>query len=185
MYCCFSPKSSDILKTIRVVHLNGHVEDFDHPISVHELMGKFHKNFVFTHAQLLAAAPKSLKHDTMLEQGHIYYLLPSSLFQSSVSPMDLVPVARKLSYIAKNGAAKDMSKKQQSKNETNLMVESENEVVTSYRIEERSNKSRSWKPLLSTIREWSFNQRSESDLQKSFNQRNESELQDKNSQSIK
>ncbi|MCE2055126.1 hypothetical protein HAX54_042018 [Datura stramonium] len=123
--CCFSSKSSDILKTIRVVHLNGNVEDFDHCISVHEVMGKSQKHFVFTHAQLLSPASKPLKPDTMLEQGHIYYLLPRSLFQSSVSPMDLVPVARKLSCIAK---------KKQSKAATNTVtVESENTgVMTSY-----------------------------------------------------
>lgn len=144
--CCFSPKSCDILKSIRVVDLNGDVEDIDHPISVHEVMGKSQKHFVFTHAQLLSAASKPLKPDTMLEQGHIYYLLPHSLFQS---PMDLVPLARKLSCIAKSGA------------------------TNTTRIGERSTKPRQWKPLLSTIREWSFNRRSESDLQGSFKQRNE------------
>lgn len=174
MYCCFSSKSSDISKIIRVVHLNGHVEDFGHPVSVQELMGKSQKNFVFTHAQLLSTVSKPLKPDTMLEQGHIYYLLPRSLFHSSVSPMDLIPVARKLSCIAKNG-----SRKKQSNNST--IQESENGIITSYRMGEGSNKSRPWKPLLSTIREWSFNRRSESDLQRSFNQRNESELPDKNS----
>ncbi|TMW92005.1 hypothetical protein EJD97_013616 [Solanum chilense] len=147
-YCCFSPKSCDIIKTIRVVHLNGHVEDFDHPISVHELMAKSQKHFVFTHAQLLSAASKPLNPDTKLEQGHIYYLLPKSLFQSSVSPMDLVPIARKLSCIAKSGA-------------TN---------TTSSKFGERSNKSRAWKPVLSTIRELSFNRRSESDLQRNESQ---------------
>ncbi|KAJ8562388.1 hypothetical protein K7X08_011679 [Anisodus acutangulus] len=180
MYCCFSFKigHSDKLKTVRVVHLNGYVEDFDHPISVSEVMGKPQKHFIFTQSQLLSTCLQPLNHNYMLQQGHFYFLLPHSTFQSSVSPIDLVPIAKKLSGIAKNHMAyKDKLRKKKSLNGTspiwNSPPSSPNNpfsgrgirVEPQTRLQRISTKSPKWEPFLDTIRERSFNRRSESDLQ--------------------
>lgn len=189
MYWCFSFKigHSNKLKTIRVVHLNGYVEDFDHPISVSEVIGKPQKHFLFTQSQLLSTCLQPLNLDYMLQQGHFYFLLPHSTFQSSVSPIDLAPTAKKLSSIAKNPMAynKDKSsKKKLSKGTTSqrvwksptsspnrfsndgVRVEPEKGGLMTYGMGQRiSTKSSKWEPLLETIQERSFNRRSESDLQ--------------------
>lgn len=190
MYWCFSFKIGhpNKLKTIRVVHLNGYVEDFDHPISVSEVIGKPQKHFMFTQSQLLSTCLQPLNLDYMLQQGHIYFLLPHSTFQSSISPIELAPIARKLNSIAKNPMAynKDKSRKKKSSNGTTtsprvwnsptsspnrfsdegIRVDPEKGRLITYgtmglRI---STKFPKWEPLLDTIRERSFNRRSESDL---------------------
>ncbi|XP_055824414.1 uncharacterized protein LOC129892927 [Solanum dulcamara] len=184
MYWCFSFKigHSNKLKTIRVVHLNGYVEDFDHPISVSEVIGKPQKHFMFTQSQLLSTCLQPLKLDYMLQQGHIYFLLPHSTFQSNISPIELAPIARKLNRIAKNPMVynKDKSRKKKSWNgsttsspnrfsDESIRVDPEKEkerLITYGTMGLRiSKKSPKWEPLLDTIRERSFNRRSESDLQ--------------------
>ncbi|KAL3332040.1 hypothetical protein AABB24_032580, partial [Solanum stoloniferum] len=181
MYCCFSFKigNSNKLMTIRVVHLNGYVEDFDHPISVSEVMGKSKKHFIFTQSQLLSTCLQPLNLDYMLQQGNIYFLLPHSTFQSCVSPIDLAPIAKRLSGIAKKPMAynKDKPRKKKSSNGTTSQRVwnsttsspnrfSEKERLITYGMGQRmSTKSPKWEPLLDTIRERSFNRRSESDLQ--------------------
>ncbi|KAG5594319.1 hypothetical protein H5410_035551 [Solanum commersonii] len=189
MYCCFSFNigHSDKLKIIRVVHLNGYVEDFDHPISVSEVMGKTKKHFIFTQSQLLSTCLQPLNLDYMLQQGNIYFLLPHSTFQSCVSPIDLAPIAKRLSGIAKKPMAynKDKPRKKKSSNGTTSQrvwnsptsspnrfsdegkwVDPEKGRLITYGMGQRmSTKSPKWEPLLDTIRERSFNRRSESDLQ--------------------
>ncbi|CAN4084942.1 unnamed protein product [Withania somnifera] len=186
MFWCFSYKirHSKKLKTIRVVHLNGYVEDFNSPISVSEVMGKPQNHFMFTQSQLLSPCLQPLNLDYMLQQGHIYFLLPHSTFQSSLSPIDLVPIAKKLSSIAKNPMAyREKSRKKKSSNGTSLRawnsparspnrfsgedigVEMEKGLITYGMGQRILTKSPKWEPLLDTIRERSFNRRSESDLQ--------------------
>ncbi|KAK9268510.1 hypothetical protein L1049_000263 [Liquidambar formosana] len=93
--CCRA--SSPALKSIRVVHMNGYVEDFEHPVSVSQVTGKPAKHFVCTRAQLLSPSSKPLKPDSQLQLGHIYFLLPFSLLESSdASPMDLATAATRL-----------------------------------------------------------------------------------------
>ncbi|CAK9182363.1 unnamed protein product [Ilex paraguariensis] len=183
MGCCWSCKSSSAFNTIRVVHLNGYVEDFEHPVTVSEVTGKPPKHFVITQAELLSTGTKPLRPDAILEPGHIYFLLPYSTFQSNVSPMELAPLARKLTAIAKSSRSNTNSARVNISSSPHGLspiwgspasspsrfsdqckgVEPE-WGVTGYGLQ-KSSKSRSWKPLLATIRERSFNRRSESDLQ--------------------
>ncbi|KAL7092435.1 hypothetical protein ACP275_12G164300 [Erythranthe tilingii] len=154
-------KKSNFEKVIRIVDLNGYTEEIDYPVTVGEVTGNPPKHFLFTHTQLLSSASTPLKSDTLLEQGRLYFLLPYSLFDSNVSPLDLAPIARKLSQSSR--ARKPKSRKQNipSPNagfsDTSGNKTDNNEVL-------RGPKSRSWKPVLATIRERSFNRRSESDL---------------------
>ncbi|KAF3972858.1 hypothetical protein ACB098_09G154500 [Castanea mollissima] len=157
-------RSSQPFKSIRVVHFNGYVEDFVHPVSVNEVTAKSPKHFVCTPAQLLTNGSKPLKPDTQLELGKIYFLLPFSTLQADVSPMDLASIVRKLTTVAKTSP---LSSQQHSSNDPatspNRFMEAEKPVVA-YGAP-RSARARSWKPILDTIRERSFNRRSESDLQ--------------------
>lgn len=133
---------------IRVIHLNGYIEEIGYPVTVAEVTGKPTSHFLFTQAQLLAPAPAPLKPDTPLERSRVYFLLPFTLFDANVSPLDLAPIARKLALVAQNCGSKCKLR--------NKYGEVSND--------HKSSKTRPWKPVLSTIRERSFNRR-ESDVQ--------------------
>ncbi len=165
MGACFSCRSSPAFKSIRLVHLNGFVEDFEQPVCVSQVTDKSPKHFVCTPAQLLSNCSKPLKPDTQLEAGKFYFLLPFSALQADVSPMDLASVVRKLTAVAKTSP---MLSQHGSKPPTspNRFMDPETPVV-SYGAK-RSSRVRSWRPILDTIRERSFNRRSESDLQEKF-----------------
>ncbi|KAH6797474.1 hypothetical protein C2S52_022028 [Perilla frutescens var. hirtella] len=146
-------KAPPKFSSIRIVRLNGLVEEIEYPITVAEVTGKQpHNHFLFTQAQLLGGATTHLKVDAALEAGRVYFLLPSTL---NVSPMELAPIARKLASIAQNTPSKSKSKSKSAADADS----------SSLQQQKYGGKSRSWKPILSTIRERSFNRRSESDLQ--------------------
>lgn len=180
MGSCFScSSSSESSSTIRVVHLNGYVEDFEFPVTVRQVTGKPAKHFVCTPAQLLSTGSKPLNPNTQLEQGRVYLLLPFSVLKPDVSPLDLVSVARKLTAIAKtnrsyfnlnqrsflsgqNGSSSIWASPARSPNRFSPQA---SPVKLETCEEQKSYQDRSWKPILDTIRERSFNRRSESDLQ--------------------
>ncbi|KAK0571136.1 hypothetical protein LWI29_011625 [Acer saccharum] len=155
MGCCCSrtcsSSSKSTIKNIRVVHLNGHVEDFMFPVSVSQVTGRSQKHFLCTAAQLLVIGSKPLKPDTLLEPGHIYFLLPSSALQADVSPLDLASLVKRLTAKAKSSKSQQGSPLRSPEMETG--------------VKGLSRTRRPWKPILDTIREMSFNRRSESDLQ--------------------
>lgn len=157
MGCCFSCKKLPKSKNIRIVGLNGLVQEIGYPITVGEVTGKPGKHFLITQPQLLAAAATPLKVDAPLEAGRVYFLLPTTLFQSP--PEELAPIARKLASIARNTPSKSKSKSKSCSPSPSPCNDGDDEVLN------KCGKSRSWKPILSTIRERSFNRRSESDLQ--------------------
>ncbi|KAK2646411.1 hypothetical protein Ddye_021606 [Dipteronia dyeriana] len=158
MGCCCSRTSSSksTIKNIRVVHLNGHVEDFMFPVLVSQVTGRSQKHFLCTAGQLLVIGSKPLKPDTLLEPGHIYFLLPSSALQADVSPLDLASLVKRLTAKAKS------SKSQQGRCSSPLSLSSIwNSPDTSPEMETGvkgvSRTRRSWRPILDTIREMSFN----------------------------
>lgn len=187
MGCSFSSGSSSSVcnnKSIRLIHLNGHIEEFDYPVTVCEVTTISPKHFVCTPAQLLSNYSKPLMPNTPLKPGQIYFLLPFSVFQSAVSPEDFKPVVKKLVNIARSKRFKTESENKSSSPSFDGKSPSCRSPVSSIcqlpaeknATEEqgiiglagpmqRSTKSRLWKPLLATIRERSFNRRSESDLQ--------------------
>ncbi|EOY32008.1 hypothetical protein QUC31_019588 [Theobroma cacao] len=176
MGCSFSRGSSSTVKNIiRVVHLNGYVEDFEYPVSVGQLTGKPPKQFLCTPAQLISGCSQGLQPDTILEAGRIYFLLPYSTLHPDVSPADLASLARKLSAKAKstNCKAKSPTSSQYSHGSSplwNSLGRSPNRLRESdsgmkSHGAQSSSRVRTWRPVLDTIREKSFNRRSESDLQ--------------------
>jgi hypothetical protein len=175
MGACFSLcKSSPAAKSIRLVHMNGYVEDFEHPVSVSQATGKPPKHFVCTPAQLLCAGSEPLDPDTQLQPGKIYFLLPFSVLRADVSPLDLVSIVKKLTAVAKAGRREQPKSSQTSQygsspvfsspgTSPSRFMEPEGKMVA-YGAQ-RSCRARSWTPILDTIRESSFNRKSESDLQ--------------------
>lgn len=155
--------------TVRVVHLNGYVEDFEQPVTVSQVTGKPSKQFVCTPAQLLSYGSKPLKHDTLLHPGQIYLLLPYSALQADVSPLDLASVVKKLTAVAKRSRVNHQGMSTSpgasspvwhspARSPNRFFAEPDN-------ISQRVCRTRPWKPILDPIRERSFNRRSESDIQ--------------------
>ncbi|CAL0320317.1 unnamed protein product [Lupinus luteus] len=171
---CFSARSYSTSNNIRLVHLCGYVEDFDEPISVNQVTGNSPKYFVCTSLQLLSSS-QPLKRDTQLQLGNVYFMLPYSILQVDVSPMDLASLAKRLTTIAKTRCGskkflKDGSSLLRQNECSNIACRSEGregvvakESGVTYGAR-NSLRMQPWKPLLDTIRERSFNRRSESDL---------------------
>ncbi|XVE71878.1 hypothetical protein DITRI_Ditri10aG0187100 [Diplodiscus trichospermus] len=170
MGCCLSCRScalQNTFNTIRLVHLNGYVEDFDQPISVSEVVGKPPKQFLFTAAQLLSAGSKPLNPGTQLQPGHLYFVLPFSALQDDISPLDMASVVKRLTARAKSVSSHHVS-------QNSLGSQGNSSVRIPWMPERREMeygcrkscrmKAQSWKPILDTIKEISFSRRSESDL---------------------
>ncbi|XP_061361670.1 uncharacterized protein LOC133305458 [Gastrolobium bilobum] len=174
MGVCFSCNSSSTFKNIRVVHLNGYVEDFDQPISARQVIGNPPKHFVCTSIQLLCSSSQQLNGDTQLQPGQVYFVLPYSVLQPDVSPVDLASLAKKLTAIAKTKPCESL-KATSSMSSQNVwsspsMSPGRFGVTEQYDMS-MMNRGRSpcrvqpWKPILDSISEKSLTRRSESDLQ--------------------
>ncbi|KAK1268185.1 hypothetical protein QJS04_geneDACA013967 [Acorus gramineus] len=98
MGCVFSNNSSTKFDSVRVVHLNGFVEDFSEPIMVKEM--KPPKHVICSAAHLLSFGTQPLRPEDRLEPGRVYFLLPHSVFMSETSPLDLASLANRLTNIA-------------------------------------------------------------------------------------
>ncbi|XP_014508513.1 uncharacterized protein LOC106768056 [Vigna radiata var. radiata] len=168
MGACFSCDSSSILKHIRVVHMNGYVEDFEQPISVRQVIGHPSKHFLCTSTQLLSASSKSMTGETHLQPGQVYFMLPYSVLQADVSPVDLAALVKRLSAVAK--ATSPLS----TQNQTLSSSPSTTPIREQYGVGKMNLGVRSpckiqpWKPVLDTISEKPYHRRSESDWQESY-----------------
>ncbi|KAK7388132.1 hypothetical protein VNO78_22938 [Psophocarpus tetragonolobus] len=171
MGACFSCNSSSTLKNIRVVHLNGYVEDFEQPISVRQVIGYPPKHFVCTSTQLLSPCSKSMNGDTHLQPGQVYFLLPYSVLQADVSPVDLAGLAKRLTAIAKTDPL--LSSQTQTVWSSPSRSPARLGVAEQYGFGMMNIRGRSpsrvqpWKPILDTIKEKPFHRTSESDWQES------------------
>ncbi|KAI3701732.1 hypothetical protein L6452_27027 [Arctium lappa] len=174
--CCSCRTSTERTpKTIRVVHLDGFLEVYESPTTVNQVISDLPKHFMSTPIQLIQNVLVPLKLDTQLEPGKVYFVLPFSILRFNEAPGDLIALAKKLTNIAKTHRSKPKSAplaSPQVKGSTQISLGCSNSEKNTMG---NSTKLLSWKPILATIREISFNRR-ESDLQ-SFNQRSEPELQ--------
>ncbi|GLU10554.1 hypothetical protein SLE2022_273470 [Rubroshorea leprosula] len=165
MGCKFSCHSSPKFKShvIRVVHLNGYVQAFENPVPVSQVTGNDRSGdrFLCTPAQLVSnCCPKPLQPDTILKPGHVYFLLPFSIFQSDISHLDLVSMAKKL-----NKKARCWTKSSRTTPLLDHYHLSDSVCKSPMRSPNRLSRAQPWKPILDTIREKSFTRRSESELQ--------------------
>ncbi|MED6224840.1 hypothetical protein PIB30_088033 [Stylosanthes scabra] len=193
-FSCGARSSGSNFKSIRVVHLNGHVEEFDEPISAGQVIfgvGSTTKQyFVCTSIQLLSSCSSSmsLKEDTQLQPGQVYFMLPYSILHADVSPVDLASLAKRLTAIARTRPCLDHSINKNNKSMKEGLLSSQTQVCGVGVVEEDKGSNvyrvmqQPWKPILDTIKEKSFTKRSESDLQEngslmsSFTWRSESDL---------
>ncbi|KAL4341584.1 hypothetical protein GQ457_08G000090 [Hibiscus cannabinus] len=136
MGCCFSSSYSSSSNTVRLVHFSGHVEDFEHPVTVSEVTGKPPKQYLYTAAQLLSAGATPLNH-ARLQPGHLYFVLPLSTLQDDVSRLDMASLVKRLTARAKSHHGSP---------ETRPLA-----AVNGRR--KRRETTRSWKPVLDTISE--------------------------------
>ncbi|CAK8564100.1 unnamed protein product [Lathyrus sativus] len=168
MGVCYSCNASSIFQNIiRVVHVDGSVEDFHQPISAYQIIGNQPKHFVCTSIQLLSSSYKPLKPDnSQLQPGQLYFMLPYSVLQADVSPVDLACLAKRLTAKAKNKPC-DYNKAPKAipillRSPCRVGME---EKVMMNRGRRSPCRMQSWKPILESIAEKSLNRRSESDLQ--------------------
>ncbi|XP_039030746.1 uncharacterized protein LOC120165260 [Hibiscus syriacus] len=135
--------------SVRLVHFNGYVEDFEHPITATQVIGNPPEQYLCTPAQLLSTASQPLNADDPLQPGQLYFLLPWSTLQDDVSPLYMASVVKRLTARAKSHDGSTRIRPLSAVNGGRMRRET----------------TRSWKPLLDTIREVSFTGRSESDIQ--------------------
>uniref|UniRef100_A0A0E0E5Z2 DUF4228 domain-containing protein n=1 Tax=Oryza meridionalis TaxID=40149 RepID=A0A0E0E5Z2_9ORYZ len=115
MGCAFS--SAGALRPfegVRVIHINGYVEDFDAPVTVGQVTGKSSsaaagegqgRYVLCSSAHLLQPGRGPFRADDPLEAGTVYFLLPQSIFQSESSAVDLACLMNRLTSLARKGAA--------------------------------------------------------------------------------
>uniref|UniRef100_A0A0E0LF79 Uncharacterized protein n=1 Tax=Oryza punctata TaxID=4537 RepID=A0A0E0LF79_ORYPU len=114
MGCAFS--SAGALRPfdgVRVIHINGYVEDFDAPVTVGQVTGKSAaeaaegqgRYVLCSSAHLLQPGRGPFRADDPLEAGTVYFLLPQSIFQSESSAVDLACLMNRLTSLARKGAA--------------------------------------------------------------------------------
>ncbi|KAL4571198.1 hypothetical protein LXL04_017951 [Taraxacum kok-saghyz] len=99
--CKRSKKEINLQKTIRVVHMDGLLEEYEDPATVEQVITNFPKHFLCTPIQILQDGLVPLKLNHQLENGQIYFMLPNSTLNFNASPMDLTSLTRKLTSIAK------------------------------------------------------------------------------------
>lgn len=160
------------MKTIRVVHMDGSLEDYQDPATVDQVIINFPKHFLCTPIQILQDGLIPLKLDHQLKAGQIYFMLPNSTLKFNASPTDLISLTRKLTNIAKTGQclAKLVPTSPLASPLWDLKARSPNRVLDDRRscvgdgMEKMAgsvHKSPPWKPNLTMIRERSANQRDE------------------------
>nr|XP_043622547.1 uncharacterized protein LOC122594139 [Erigeron canadensis] len=103
--CLSSKKSKKEVKinTIRVVHMNGLLEDYEDPATVDQVISNFPTHFLCTPMEIFEKGLIPLKLDHQLQTGQIYFVLPNSTLRFNTSPDDLTCLTRKLTNIAKTG----------------------------------------------------------------------------------
>lgn len=102
MGCFFSRSSSQQFDGVRVIHINGYVEDFPVPVTAGQVTGKPPKHVLCTSAHHLTLGSQPLpRPDDTLEPGRLYFLLPHSVFRSDSSLVELASLMNRLTAIAR------------------------------------------------------------------------------------
>ncbi|XP_078175896.1 uncharacterized protein LOC144569423 [Carex rostrata] len=92
---------------VRVVHINGYVEDYDGPVTASHVMGKSVGRYVLcSSSKIFYSGTHACKPGDPLEPGRIYFLLPISILQSEASPADYVCLMNRLTSLAKKGGSR-------------------------------------------------------------------------------
>lgn len=103
-FSCKSTESDATLPMrIRVVHLDGSLEDYEEPATVDQVVSNFPKHFLCTPIEIIQSGLVPLSLDYPLRLGQIYFMLPNSTLRFNASPVDLASLTKRLMNIAKTG----------------------------------------------------------------------------------
>jgi PADRE domain len=94
------PKKFDC---VRVVHMNGFVEDYEGPVTAGRVIGKSDRYMLCSSSNILYSGKHAFKPGDPLEPGRIYFLLPITILQSEASPVDFACLLNRLTSLAKKG----------------------------------------------------------------------------------
>ncbi|KAJ4963553.1 hypothetical protein NE237_023492 [Protea cynaroides] len=174
---CLSCRSvpSASLDVIRVVHLSGLVENYDHPVTAGEITGKPPKYFLCSSTEYSFSCSQAFQPDFQLQRGQIYFLIPLSSLQWEASEVDFASLSTRLTKLAKRSGSNSRQSHsnpvlERSKSAPERVLTSEEDTsvgqksVVTLDEEKMSVRAGAWKPFLETINEKSFGRRSESDL---------------------
>ncbi|KAD3068160.1 hypothetical protein E3N88_36040 [Mikania micrantha] len=104
-FSCKSSETTGVLMPtrIRVVHLDGSLEDYEDPATVDQVISNFPKHFLCAPIEIIRSGLVPLNLNQQLRSGQIYFMLPNSTLKFNSSPMDLSSLTKKLMTIAKTG----------------------------------------------------------------------------------
>ncbi|KAF5804844.1 hypothetical protein HanRHA438_Chr05g0211801 [Helianthus annuus] len=114
MGTCFSSKRSKAevaSETIRVVHMDGSLQDYEDPATVDQVITNFPMHYLCTPVEIFQSGLVPLQLNHQLKTGQIYFVLPNTTLKFNTSPDDLTILTRKLMNIAKtarSGPAKSV-----------------------------------------------------------------------------
>ncbi|KAL8236821.1 hypothetical protein R6Q59_017902 [Mikania micrantha] len=106
MGACYSSKRSKTVvapKTIRVVHLDGSLQDYENPATVDQVISNFPMHYLCAPVEIYQSGLVPLQLNHQLKIGQIYFILPNSTLRFNTTPDDLTILTRKLMNIAKTG----------------------------------------------------------------------------------
>eukprot|EP01018_Ginkgo_biloba_P027378 Gb_35305 [translate_table: standard] len=104
--CARSTPYEYTMQGIRVVHLNGLVDEFLPPIRVKEVLLSHPQHFICTSRDLQVLNARPLPPEEELRVSELYFLLPFTALQGGVSATDLMSLVSRLMAAAKKSASK-------------------------------------------------------------------------------
>jgi len=155
-------------EAIRVVHLNGQLDEFPAPVSVKRALQNDPRHFICCSRDLSAVNCRPLQPAEDLRLGELYFLLPLSVLESDLSSENLVALAARLYAAARKKVCMAAQRRRSADLTCDLPGEGHSsmyeklfqschdpEVKMAFR-EHLISKSRSWRPRLHTIQETGF-----------------------------
>lgn len=153
---------------VRIVHLNGQLDEFPAPVTVKRVLQNHPNQFICWSRDLFAVNCRPLQPEEELLLGELYFLLPLSILNSDLSVKNLVALAARLYATARKEASRAAQRRRStdstcdlpgedlsSTNEKFLRSCDDPELKMAFR-EHLISKSRSWRPRLDTIQETGF-----------------------------
>ncbi|KAM1205032.1 hypothetical protein ACFX2G_005984 [Malus domestica] len=132
------------LDLIRIVHLNGYIEEISHPVTAGEIL-EANPNYLLSKPSSQGVVRKILilSPESELKRGSIYFLIPSSS----------VPEKKKKSKSSGNKKPSKKSSKSQSDSTDRYLTEIVTEKKSMSRRDRRAGRVTVWRPHLESITE--------------------------------
>lgn len=153
---------------IRVVHLNGQLDEFLAPVSVKRLLQSYPRHFICCARDLANVSCRPLQPEEDLRLGELYFFLPLSVIESDLSADNLLALAARLYAAARKEVSRAAQRRRSADSTCDLPAEGfssmnekllrscdDPELKMAFK-EHLISKSRSWRPRLHTIQETGF-----------------------------